>query len=254
MKRIYLGVLLIMIMVGTVFGGNQEQDTQSEHQVSQISIGVYNDLESAFNQIINLPDFKTRFPDLVIDLQPADFGGHHNRVLTQLAAGIGANDIEALDAGYLAKFYADGGLTDLSKAPYNGPREGAGLLTPSMSFATSKNGELIAFPISIDPTVMYYRKSIVDENGVNLTTCSSWEDFITKAKQLVKDRNGDGVTDQYAIANVEEVALIPLAGGFGDWVENNGNPFEPRNQFMGCLELDYWNGNPLSEFQKFFHG
>lgn len=202
-----------------------------------ISIGCYGDLEKAYKAVIETGDFKEKFKNINIEFQTADFGGHHSRLTTVLAAGEATNDIEALEVGFIAKFVEGGGLTDLAAAPYNGTTEGKDLVGFAMSNATTKDGRLVALPVDIAPAVMFYRKSIVDAAGVSVENLGSWDEYIEVGKKLTKDRDGDGVVDQFAIPNASDVAMTPLNGGKGGWFNDEGVPLEPKDKFISALTV-----------------
>ncbi len=227
-------------------------DSEKEYT---LSIGCYGDLEKAYQAVFATEDFKSTFPNLTIEFQTADFGGHHSRLTTVLAAGEATNDIEALEVGFIAKFVEGGGLTDLAAEPYNGMVEGEDIVSFAMSNATTKKGSLVALPVDIAPAVMFYRKSIVDAAGVSLENLASWDEYIEVGKKLTRDRDGDGVTDQFAIPNASDVAMTPLNGGKGGWFNDDGKALEPKDKFISALklvkdireagidgELDAWTG------------
>jgi len=202
-----------------------------------VSIGCYGDLETAYKAVFATDDFKSKYPNITFKFQTADFGGHHDRLTTVLAAGEATNDIEALEVGYIAKFVKGGGLTDLAAAPYNGLKAGSNLVKFAMSNATTSKGNLVAFPVDIAPAVLFYRKSLVDKAGVSVENLASWNDYIEVGKKLTIDKDGDGKIDQYAITNPNDVAMTPLNGGKGGWFDKNGKALQPKAKFMNALNL-----------------
>jgi multiple sugar transport system substrate-binding protein len=239
MKRLTVMVLALALCSMSVFAGTQqttEGTTGGDNTPTTLSMGVFGDLESAYKAVFASEDFKAKFPNLTVELQPADFGGHHNRLVTQIAAGTGANDIEALEIGYIARFVADGGLTDLSKAPYNGNAMGKDLVKFGMSNASTSTGKLVAMPVDIAPAIMFWRKSIIDDAGVDLTNVANWEEYIEIGKKLTVDKDNDGVIDQYAVTHPTDLAMIPLNGGKGDWFKDDA-PYEPKSRFTAVLDL-----------------
>lgn len=235
-----IAAAIVMLFAGC--SGKKEQvasadlpayDPEKEYTVS---IGAYGDLEKAYMAVITTEDFKKTFPNVTIEFQTADFGGHHSRLTTVLAAGEATNDIEALEVGYIAKFVEGGGLTNLAAEPFNGKEVGKDIVGFAMSNATTEDGALVAMPVDIAPAVLFYRKSLVDKAGVSLENLGSWDEFIELGKKLVADRNGDGEIDQFAIPNANEVAMTPLNGGKGGWFED-GKPLEPKEKFTKALRV-----------------
>lgn len=202
-----------------------------------VSIGVYGDLERAYTQVFATEDFRETFPNVTVEFQTADFGGHHSRLTTVLAAGEATNDIEALEVGFIAKFVEGGGLTNLAAEPFNGVAVGADIVEFAMSNATTEDGRLVAMPVDIAPAVLFYRESLVNEEGVSLENLASWDEFIEIGRDLLADRDGDGTIDQFAIPNANEVAMTPLNGGKGGWFDDDGKPLEPRGKFIEALTV-----------------
>jgi len=202
-----------------------------------VRIGAFGDLETAYKAVFATDDFKKKFPNVTIVFQSSDFSGHHNRLTTVLAAGEATNDIESLEIGYVAKFVEGGGLTDLAPAPFNGAAAGKDLVKFAMSNATTKDGKIVAMPVDIAPAVLFYRKSLADAAGVNFDNLKNWDEFIAVSKKLVKDRNGDGKVDQFAIPHASEVAMMPLNGGKAGWFDASGKPLEPKAKFIEALKL-----------------
>ncbi|MDC7220852.1 MAG: extracellular solute-binding protein [Spirochaetales bacterium] len=209
-------------------------DPQKEYH---LSFGGYGELEIAYKAVFESEDFKAKYPNITFEFQTADFGGHHNRLTTVLAAGEATNDIEALEVGYIAKFVEGGGLTNLAAKPYNGLDAGKDMVDFAMSNATTDAGNLVAFPVDIAPAVLFYRKSLTDAAGVDMNSLESWDDLIEAGKLLTLDKDGDGQIDQYAMPHASEVAMTPLSGGKGGWFDEKGRALEPKEKFITALEV-----------------
>lgn len=232
MKRLCL-VVAIALLSGALFASGPQDISKQE---MSLTMGVFGDLESAYTEVIASEGFKEKFPKLTLEFQSSDFGGHHDRLVTQIAAGVGANDIEALEIGYIARFVREGGFTDLASDVFNGKVAGKDLVKFGMANATTTDGKLVALPVDIAPAVFFYRKSVSDDLGVELTGIASWDEYIEKGKQLTIDKDGDGVIDQYSLTNPNDVSIIPLNGGKGDWFQD-GEPLEPAKRFKLVLQL-----------------
>lgn len=243
MRKILFISLVLVLMVPLAFWGCSSPEAESDipafdpDKTYQLSFGGYGELELAYKTIFESAEFKKAYPNITFEFQSADFNGHHSRLTTVLAAGEATNDIEALEVGYIAKFVEGGGLTNLAVAPYNGINTGKDLVKFAMSNATTGDNRLVAFPVDIAPAVLFYRKSLVDEAGIDMESLTSWDDYIEAGKLLTVDRDGDGVIDQYAMPHATEVAMTPLSGGKGGWFNSNGQPLEPKTKFIEALEL-----------------
>ncbi len=197
----------------------------------EVTIGVYGDLEKAYTAVFNSPDFKAKFPKVTFKFQTSDFGGHHNRLTTVLAANERANDIEALEVGFIAQFVESGGLTDLNTAPFNAKQATKDIVKFALANATTTKDSLIAMPVDIAPAVLFYREDLARQAGVTMDNLPSWDAYIDAMKKLADTKNG-----VFAIEHPAAVQAIPLNGGKGGWLKDN-KPLEPKEKFLGALEL-----------------
>jgi multiple sugar transport system substrate-binding protein len=197
----------------------------------EVTIGAYGDLEKAYTQVFASDDFKAKFPNVTVKFQTADFGGHHNRLTTVIAAGEQTNDIEALEVGYIAQFVQAGGLTDLNSAPFNAGKINKDVVAFAKANATTDTGALIAMPVDIAPAVLLYRGDIAKKAGVNMDTLKNWDEYIAALKKMT-----DKANKVYGIEHPAAVAMIPLNGGKGGWF-SAGKPLEPKSKYIDDLAL-----------------
>ncbi|MEI8093374.1 MAG: extracellular solute-binding protein [Spirochaetales bacterium] len=226
MKR--MSFLMVLGLVSATLLTGQVIDPAKSYTVT---IGAYGDLEKAYQAVIATDDFKKKFPNVAIKFQTSDFGGHHNRLTTVIAAGEQTNDIEALEVGYIAQFVQAGGLTDLNAAPFNAKKLSKDLVKFSVANATTDNGALIAMPVDIAPAVMFYRDDLAKAAKVDMANLANWDAYIAAMKKLADKSKGI-----FGIEHPAAVAAIPLNGGKGGWFAN-GKPLEPKAKFMDALTL-----------------
>jgi len=226
MKRIHF--LMVLISITASLASAQAFDPAKKYEVT---IGAYGDLEKAYKAVFATDDFKKKFPNVTLKFQTADFGGHHNRLTTVIAAGEQTNDIEALEVGYIAQFVEAGGLTDLNAAPFSAKAVTKDIVKFAMANATTENGSLIAMPVDIAPAVMFYRDDLAKKAGVNMDALKNWDEYIAALKKMT-----DKTNKVYGIEHPAAVAMIPLNGGKGGWFQN-GKPLEPKAKFLDALTL-----------------
>jgi multiple sugar transport system substrate-binding protein len=246
MRKIVAFVLVMLFFTGALSAGGQGEEGVSAvpafdpDKEYTISIGGYGDLERAYSMVFSTPHFKELYPNITIEFQTSDFGGHHNRLTTVIAAGEATNAIEALEIGFIAQFVEGGGLTDLSTAPYNGFEAGKEIVPFAMSNATTQDGRLVAMPVDIAPAILFYRKDLIEAAGISeeqIQNLRNWDEFIEIGKKLTIDKDGDGKIDQWAIPHANDVAMVPLNGGKGGWFDENGSVLQPKTRFMDVLNL-----------------
>jgi len=228
MKRIVILFVLALVVAGSLVYA-QAYDPKKTYEVT---MGVYGDLEKAYTQVFATDDFKSKYPNITVKFQTADINSHHNRVLTVMAAGEATNDIEALEAGYIAQLVSSGGLADLGAPPFNGKKFIKDIVKFAVSNATNGNGNLVAIPVDIAPAIMLYRADLAKAAGVNMDNLADWDAFIAASKKLTDASKG-----QFSLTHANDVAMIPLNGGKGGWFSKDGKPLEPKQRFIDDLNL-----------------
>ncbi|MFW5801116.1 MAG: extracellular solute-binding protein [Spirochaeta sp.] len=182
-------------------------------------------------QVDQRPDAGTKRAHALTPRVKAEFGGHHDRLTTQLAARERTNDIEALEVEFISHFVEQGNaLVNLNEPPYNAEEAIRDVVDFAVAQAQTRAGEQVAIPVDIAPAVLFYRESLAEEAGADFEDLPSWEAYIEEGKKVT----GDGT---YAVPNAADVAAIPLAGGKGGWVAENGDLLEPREKFISALQL-----------------
>jgi multiple sugar transport system substrate-binding protein len=86
-------------------------------KVTTINVWAWPTADNALKVIV--PDFEKKYPDIKVKIVTMDYGAVHQKLLTTLAAGVGAPDVSAVEINHIAAFRAQKGLlVDLSRAPY----------------------------------------------------------------------------------------------------------------------------------------
>ena len=137
MKR--SGSILVLALFAVTLLSAQAFDPAKKYEVT---FGGYGDLEKAYAEVFKSADFKAKYPNITVKFQTADFGGHHTRLTTVLAAGEQTNDIEALEVGFIAQFVEAGGLTDLNAAPFKAGSFTKDIVKFAVANATTGSGSL----------------------------------------------------------------------------------------------------------------
>lgn len=234
-RRIILMALIVGLIAPAVFAEGQREAVQvpafDQNKTYNLVLGGYGDLEAAYAKVFASDHFTSLYPNINVTFQTADFGGHHDRLTTQLAAGERTNDIEALEVAFIAHFVEQGdALVDLNQPPYNAATVTGDMVDFAVAQAKTVAGEQVAIPVDIAPTVLFYRADLAAERGADFTNLNSWDAYIAEGRKAT----GGGV---YAIPHANDVASIPLAGGRGGWYSEDGGLLEPRERFMAALEL-----------------
>lgn len=123
--------------------------------------------------------------------------GNYAEIETQLIAAVASGQVPALASvnSSVPAYFADAGILEvldpyIKAFDYDIADFGEGLIA-----STSYNGEQVALPYVISTQVMYYNKTMADDEGIELPkTFADLDEFMTKAALL----NADGTTKRYA--------------------------------------------------------
>jgi multiple sugar transport system substrate-binding protein len=152
--------------------------------------------ERAIEQRI-LDIFRTRHPEVRIEYESIS-SNYRERLLTSIVAG-SPPDVALLDNGTngAAPFIARDLLVNV--AAY---LERIGVDTsayyPEVLEIFRRPGGLYAFPKDFNPIVVYCNLDLFDEVGIRLPERDwTWSDFLSVARGLTRDVDGDGRSDSY---------------------------------------------------------
>lgn len=127
---------------------------------------------------------------------PSDF---MTQVKTQLAGNTAA-DLYWIGNEDLA-LAAEGVFMPLTECLANAPEKTAGDVNdyyPDIISTATQDGVVYGLPWIAQPVVVYYNRALFDAAGVEYPQAGwTWDDFLTTAKTLTKDTDGDGKTDQW---------------------------------------------------------
>ncbi len=63
----------------------------------------------------------------------------------------------------------------------------------------SSRGRIFALPHDVHPVALCYRRDLIKELGIDVDTLRTWDDFVAMGRSIVKDLDGDGNPDRYAL-------------------------------------------------------
>jgi len=114
------------------------------------------------------------------------------------------------------------------------------------------NGDIYGIPWTTDTFAMVYRGDLFAEQGLTDFPDDSWSHFKTVAEKLTKDKNGDGITDQYGFA-------FPAGSGptGGMWFLVNYYIWGDGYTFMKQIEDGHWqvgvDADKIAEVMRYFN-
>lgn len=107
---------------------------------------------------------------------------------------------------------------------------------------TLGEGAIYGLPKDLGPFALGYNKTMFEEAGIELPDNDkpyTWDEFIDVAKELTKDTNNDGKTDQYGTGFNVNWALQPFVWSNGaDWInEDNTKVTIDDPKFIEALQF-----------------
>lgn len=167
----------LLVFSGTISIG----DTDQNKPKGTVTLwGTYN--KGSIENLID--DFNARNQDFEVKYAQKDSATFAQDLLEAIASGTGPDMFflpDDLALQYANKIYTIP-YASYPVASYKGAFAGAGEV-----FLTSKG--ILAFPIVIDPMVMYYNKNILDSNSIAYPP-ADWEEFTDQAVKITK-KNAD---------------------------------------------------------------
>jgi multiple sugar transport system substrate-binding protein len=185
----------------------------------------------------NIPAYQKLHPEVEIKINTLSFDDHHTAMQTALATGVGAGDVDCIDAGFVNNFMEGGGLVNLDEAPYNAKQYKDKMTAYAWMQAQGSDGKNYSMPANVASGTMFYRKDILDRLGVKLTDLTkSWDSFIAAGKKMkAKD------PAVFLIGNASEVAQLYIHANIGEdeylYFDKIGKTLVDSPRFVKAFEL-----------------
>lgn len=170
------------------------------HAASQEKIALrlvdWATLDEMPSDIQALEEFKKRYPDIEVQYEPNPGRVYEEKILTGLATDE-PPDVFLLDSKLIPTFTNKHVLLDL--APFVGSLQiDTSQWFPNVLNIARKGSGLFAFPKGFTPLMVFYNKRLFRGAGLPFPGSTwTWNDYLSAAKQLTKDVDGDGTIDQY---------------------------------------------------------
>jgi glucose/mannose transport system substrate-binding protein len=181
--------------------------------------------------------FNTQYPDTAVIQSPVAGGAGYvfKAVIKPLVLAGEAPDSFQLHAGYEGRPYYDGGYLDPITSLY--ADQGWASVFPKVILDMVKFGnDYYAVPLDIHrQNVLWYNKAVLDANGIDPSTLTTWDAFFAACDKLVSKGITHpivlGDSDKWEAAHVLETMIASEGIGFyQDWI--NGKITDANNATM----------------------
>ena len=177
MKRILsclMAVVLMCTMLPMLASAEGEQTTL---RIAWWGSQTRHDLTMKF-----LDKFMEKNPDIKMEVEYSDFGGHFSKLATQVAGGM-TPDIIQMDYGYLSQYAENGVLAPLDEYIASGLLDMTNV-SENVLASGSVNGNVYAISAGTNVPVLMYRKDLAEQAGIEVILEPTYAEYIEMSKAV----------------------------------------------------------------------
>jgi multiple sugar transport system substrate-binding protein len=183
-----------------------------------------------------VPAWQRLHPEVEIHVVSRQFADHHTAMTTALSTSVYLPDVMALEVGYVGRFAQGGGLTDLTRPPYDIGRLRSRYVPYAYDQATARNGAVVAAPTDIGPGTLLYRHDVLGRAGVTPEALTAtWTGYVEAGRRL---KAGTGA---YLLAHARDLKdiliRVGVAPGEGLYFDSASKVLVNTPRFVRAFEL-----------------
>lgn len=186
-----------------------------------------------------LDEFRRQQPNLAFKYEPIP--GNYSEKLQLMLGTNTAPDLFFLKGMTAPSYMSFGILNPLDEWIEQTPTFDESDFFPFALEAFQQNGIQYGLPKDFNPYVLFYNKKLFREAGID-TIPTNWQELEQLSKQLTKDKDGDGKTDQYGFIVEPSIEMVM------PFVYQNGGYFQNPDGSLGITD------EPFIEALEFYHG
>jgi arabinosaccharide transport system substrate-binding protein len=138
---------------------------------------------------------------VTVEVQQVDWQSLEARLQAAIVANTEVPDLAEISEGTLGFFTRgpaeDFGFMDLTDLIQ---RDGLDQRVLEARFAPwTTRGRIYALPHDVHPVMLAYRRDLIEELGIDVSTLTTWDDFVAMGRRITKDLDGDGTIDRFAL-------------------------------------------------------
>lgn len=227
MKRIGIIMLVTAAVAALVVWLLHSPDEPAHRPLRFVSLAWQEGAIATNRSIVN--EWNAVHPEMQVEYIQGTWTSAHDYLVTSFETG-DVPDIFHYESSVIIDYATRGYLADL--APYISTEMKTDILDVAWATVTRPNKEVSGIPFLIESLVVLYNKSLLEEEGIVPPTIAhpwTWDDLQAAARMLTKDRNGDGVTEQYGAAfglrNSANIIMNTSISFGGSFFKKDGSHF-----------------------------
>lgn len=201
-KKILLGLLLVLLACGLLWATGQSEEGTGKEKTVTLRVTTRGDAGSMDRDKIRVREFEKRFPNIKIQQEPwpaARFHEFSTQLAVQYESGTAA-DVVAMDFEPLEHVIYDRLLPLSNFMESDEEFQSWEYWDPGQLEQYNYFGDYYALPRGLYTYLFWVNVDLFEEAGIPVPGWD-WDftDFVSIAKQLTLDKNGDGNMDQYGV-------------------------------------------------------
>ncbi|HVL89233.1 MAG TPA: sugar ABC transporter substrate-binding protein [Actinomycetota bacterium] len=213
-RTMKLVALVVATLTALAACGGEDSRAGSTKQVSFQIFGDAAEIK-AYQSLIDA--FQAKTPGVKVKLVPVPSQNDHSAKLSAGFAGGSPPDLFLINFRRFGQYAARGALEPVEPMLESSTTMTESDFYPQAIDAFRFGGTLTCMPQNISSQVVYYNKELFKRFNVAEPKAGwTWTDFLSTAKALTKDTDGDGTTDIYGLG------VDPTLVFLGPWVWQAG--------------------------------
>ncbi len=232
-----LCLLAAVVLPLSASGAQEEASTAGE----EVTIQYWSwDPESKDKNESLIADFEAANPGIKVELTTLEPSEYWTKIRI-MANQKKLPDVFNLSSGYVEEWAKNDllyNLDDLVKTELDHNAYYMSLFNAGRDVAG--RGSYYAVPYALVTTNLFYNMDMFDEEGIAYPDENwTWADFRAAAKKLTKDKNGDGITDQWGYWFYGRYAHVEswVYSNNGNLIDRSNNTYAPDAAAMEALKF-----------------
>jgi len=191
-----LALLTVAIVTGAILAATRGRQSAYEPDLV-FMIFAPNHVE-AYEEVV--AEFE-REHGVDVDIQLVSSRALTSRLQAALMTGAPVPDLVEILNGTMG-YYTRGPLQDVGFVDLTDRLHDEGLydrIVESRFSLWSSRGRVFALPHDVHPVMLCYRRDLVEELGIDVSTLTTWDEFARVGREITTDLDGDGNPDRYML-------------------------------------------------------